>query len=154
MLNKIIISLMLIMCLGCASYGSDVKFNATTQNFYKETTTNEQENNFNKYNTEEQYDIYIFGNQVVHPPATYLAYQFAKRGAVIVPFLKKKLTTTQNELTIRDIVKVFSWQSQLKLYDISKDQELMKLLDQRANDMRGIWKNTTVEMVNKIRLTH
>jgi hypothetical protein len=115
------------------------------------TTTDEQERQFSKYNLEEQYDLYIFGNQVVHPPASYLACQFAKQGPVIVPFLKNKLKAAHEEATIRDIVLVFLWLSRLKLYDIPKDQELMGLLNQRVSNMHGIWKETTLEMLTKIR---
>lgn len=148
---KIIYSLFFFTLFGCVSYGADVKFNNLTHDFYHMTTTDEQERQFSKYSLEEQYDIFIFGNQVVHPPATYLARQFAKQGPVIVPFLKDKLKAAQDEVTIRDIVLVFSRLAQLKLYDISNDNELMTLLDQRVNNMHGIWKDTTLEMVTKIR---
>lgn len=148
---KIIYSLFLCILFGCVSYGADVKFNKLTRDFFNNSTTDEQERQFSKYSIEEQYDLFIFGNQVVHPPATYLARQFAKQGPAVVPFLKNKLKAAQEEVTIRDIVLVFSWLAQLKLYDIPKDQELMGLLNQRVSNMHGIWKDATLEMVTKIR---
>jgi len=106
---------------------------------------------FKNHSIDEQYELYIYGNQVVHPPAIYLARPFAEQGSSIVPLLSAKLRATEKETTIRDIAAVFSEVSKLKLYDFSKDPELMQLLDQRANAMHGVWKKTTLEMISQIR---
>lgn len=151
MLNKIIYGSILFVLFGCVSYGSDVKFTNLTRDFFHNKTTAEQERQFTNHSLDEQYELFIFGNQVVHPPATYLAYLFAKQGPRIVPLLKFKLKTTQDEVTVRDIVLVFAWLARLKLYDYPEDPELTNLLDRKANDMHGIWKNTTLEMISEIR---
>lgn len=154
MLNKMICGSILFILFGCVSYGSDVKFSNLTRDFFRNNTTDEQERLFTKYSLDEKYELFIFGNQVVHPPATYLAYSFAKQGPIIVPFLKSKLKATQDEVTIRDIVLIFSKLAQLRLYDFPKDTELMDLLDKRVNDMHGIWKETTREMISTIHSMH
>lgn len=143
--------LIVVALLSCISYGPDVKFNKLTRDFYSNPSMSEHETKFKNYSLEEQYDLFIFGNQVVHPPATYLADIFAKQGSTIVPFLKAKLKTAQYELTIRDIILIFESIARLKLYDFSKDQELMGLMDERAQNMRGIWKDVVLAMISEIR---
>jgi hypothetical protein len=116
-------------------------------------STSEQVQKFKNYSLDEQYEIFLFGNQAVHPPAVYLANPFAEQGPIIVQFLKVKLKNARKEVTIRDIVSVFSELARMNLYDFSKDSELMGLLDRKVNDMRGIWKETTLKMISEIRLS-
>lgn len=118
--------------------------------FYHMTTA-EQISQFKNHSLDEQYELFIFGNQEVHPPAIYLAPQFAKRGPTVVPFLRAKLESVQNEETVRDIVTILAELARMKLYDFSKNVELMELLEQKANNMQGIWKKITLEMIAEIR---
>jgi len=153
MLIKMICSLFLFVLFGCVSNAADVKPSKMASDFFR-MPISEQAKQFKNHSLDEQYELFIFGNQVVHPPATHLASSFAEQGPLIVPFLKSKLKATQEEVTIRDIVLVFSRLAQLKLYDFSKDAELMGLLDKRVSDMHGIWKETTLEMVSTIHSMH
>jgi hypothetical protein len=91
---------------------------------------------FSQYAFDDQYVIYLYGNQVQHPPAIYLADPFAARGASIVPLLSDRLRATTEDLTIRDIVMVFSAMSRAKSYDVAGDEQLMKLLKESANRMK------------------
>jgi len=153
MLNKIIRSLILLILFGCVSNAADVKPSKMASDFFH-MPSSDQVKQFKNHRLDEQYELFIFGNQVVHPPATHLATSFAEQGPIIVPFLKSKLKATQEEITVRDIVLVLSRLAQLKLYDFSKDEELMGLLDKRVNDMHGIWKKTTREMISVIHSVH
>ncbi|MGC1547038.1 MAG: hypothetical protein WA777_00765 [Rhodanobacter sp.] len=91
---------------------------------------------FDSYSLDNQYQIFICGNQVVHPPAIYLAEPFARRGANAVPFLKAKLAQASDDLTIRDIVLVFVEMKRLNTYSISNDAFLAALVKRKVDDMR------------------
>ena len=105
-----------------------------TRNFFYKSV-DERIQQFSGYSMEEQYDLLLYGLQVVHPRTRYLVEEFANQGPIIVPFLKTKLKTTTDEQTIYDIVLVFSELARIKRYDFSKDQELNDLLHQRASDI-------------------
>lgn len=135
---------------GCVSNASEPS--KVVSDFYtKYVSTSEQIRQFNNYSLEEQYEIFEFGNRVVHPPAIYLSSPFAKQGPIVVPFLKMKLEATKDEVTIRDIMSILSEEARLKLYDFSKDTELMSLLNLKVNNMQGMWKGVTVKFLSDIK---
>ena len=136
--------------VGCSLYKSNVKCSKLTNDFFHITSIDERMRQFPNHTINEQYELYIFGNQVVHPPAIYLAPLFAEQGPIIIPLLRSKLEAAPEELTIRDIVSVLRWMAKLKLYDFSKDLELISLLDKRVRDMNGIWKPITYKMFSEI----
>jgi hypothetical protein len=80
---------------------------------------------FQNYDIESQYAIYICGNQIVHPPAIYLAKAFAMEGKEVVDFLSAKLINAKDDLTIRDIILVFRYMHWLKTYDVLGDKHLV-----------------------------
>lgn len=135
---------------GCIPHGADVTVNASIKDYFRMPMA-EQIKEFKNHNLEEQYQLFLYGNQVVHPPAIYLAQPFAEQGPTIVPFLREKLGSAKDEATIRDIAQVFSELARLKLYDFSADGALMELLDKRASQMKGMWKDSTLVIIARIR---
>jgi hypothetical protein len=91
---------------------------------------------FPRYSFNEQYAIYLYGNQVQHPPAIYLAEPFASQGKSVVLPLSDRLRTATDDLTIRDIVMVFSAMNRAKAYDVAGDEQLMRLLGGSAKKMK------------------
>jgi hypothetical protein len=65
--------------------------------------------------------------------------------------LKSKLINARDRATIRDITSILSELSYLKLYNVQGDAGLLNVLEQKANSMQGIWKDTTIKMVAEIR---
>ena len=111
----------------------------------------EQIDKFGSYTLDEQYSIYICGNEVVHPPAMYLATSFARNGKAVVKLLKIKLSETIDDLTIRDIVLVFSEMKKQKTYNVLEDSALMKLLRNKVATMQNEdWRKIVEEMMNEI----
>ncbi|MFZ6765912.1 hypothetical protein ACO0LM_02420 [Undibacterium sp. Di26W] len=139
----------LFSLFGCISGNAEVSNRQDYLNYFRMSIT-EQIKQFKKYSLDEQYNLFLFGNQVMHPPAIYLAHTFAEQGPQVIPLLQKKLKVTQDELTIRDITAVFLEFSRLKTYDFSKDADLMKLLKKKTGDMHEGWKKVTLEMVSEI----
>ena len=139
-----------MLLTGCTSSIAEVQPSRMIEDFYR-LSTSEQLKVFKIHSVEEQYDLFLFGNQTVHPPAVYLARPFAEQGASIVPFLKGKLIATRDEITIRDITTILTELYYLKLYNFQEDADLLDVLDQKVNLMQGIWKDTTIKMLAKIR---
>src|ERR1700674_4369484 len=82
---------------------------------------------FQKYDIETQYKIYICGKQR-EPPMLELSSPFAQEGGRIVPLLKMRLESTDNDLRIRDIVRLFREMNDLGTYDVAADKSLMEEL--------------------------
>jgi hypothetical protein len=119
---------------------------------YGEKSFDYRRNDFSKLSVEKQYAIYICGNQVVHPPMMYLGELFAREGEKIIGFLKVKLRETDDDATIRDLVRLFSEMSRLGTYDVAKDDELMRLISVRLAGMKDPgWREVTEQMVNRIK---
>jgi hypothetical protein len=149
MSHRMAIIVMLLLVCGCRP-NADVKESELIRDFFQ-LSSREQEKKFKTYSLEEQYDLYIWGNQVRHPPKIHMGVLFAENGPIIVPFLVKKLKNTISELTIRDIIWVFDVLAKKRLYDFSKDPMLMRLLEKRAKSMKGIWKETVLGNISSIR---
>ena len=107
---------------------------------------------FPRYSFDDQYAIYLYGNQVQHPPAIYLADPFAARGQSIVLPLSDRLKAATDDLTIRDIVMVFSAMSRDKTYNVSGDERLMKLLRESAERMKQSgWKQIVEKEISGLK---
>jgi hypothetical protein len=136
---------------GCQPHAEGVRETSVIRHFFLEMSPHDQAREFTAYSLDEQYNLYIWGNQVVYPPAVFLARPFARQGPKIVPFLAKKLESAKEEVTVRDITAVFRELADLKLYDFSSNPELMDLLDRTANAMEGQWKDATLRDIREIR---
>ncbi len=76
---KMICGLILIILIGCVSSAAGVKPSKMVSDFFH-LPTSEQVRQFKNYSLDEQYELFIFGNQVVHAPATYLATHLRNKG--------------------------------------------------------------------------
>ena len=99
------------------------------KNFYREPVE-DRVSQFKKFDIKKQYHNYICGTRIIHPPAIYLAEPLAMRGKEAVNYLSDKLIQTKNDLTIRDIIYIFTLMQQLKTYDVLKDQSLMRIINE------------------------
>lgn len=97
---------------------------------------------FSEYSFDQQYAIYLYGNQVQHPPAIYLIDALAANGQKIVAPLSARLAASEDDLTIRDLVMVFAAMNRLEIYDVAQDEPLMRqLADATARMKETDWKN-------------
>ncbi|MBK8183283.1 MAG: hypothetical protein IPK63_10485 [Candidatus Competibacteraceae bacterium] len=137
---KIIYLLTISIIFGCASNVEDIENSRLGKDFYrKNIAISDQMKEIKSFSINEQYEIFEFGNRVIYPPASYLALSLAEQGEIIIPFLRDKLENTNDELTIRDIILIFSEMVELKNYEFSKDLRLRKLIRQKVDNMKGIW---------------
>jgi hypothetical protein len=146
---KIIYGLIPFIIFNCMSSAPDLRPNVMVSDFFQ-MPIREQVKEFREYTLDQQYELLRFGNEVVHPPASYLVSEFAEQGKEIVPFLKSKLKSVQTEVNVRDIVQVFWYLAKSKRSEFLKDQELIDSLGQQVQEMRGIWREYTLSMYNEI----
>jgi hypothetical protein len=107
---------------------------------------------FPRYSFDEQYAIYLYGNQVQHPPAIYLADPFAAQGQSIVLPLSDRLKAATDDLTIRDLVMVFLAMSRDKTYNVAGNEGLMKLLRESAERMKHSgWKEIVEKEISGLK---
>jgi len=106
---------------------------------------------FEKYDFDTQYKIYICGQQKVEPPMMHLSLPFAREGGRIVPRLEAKLESAHDDLTIRDIVRLFRVMNDLGTYDVAADKSLMEELRSKVTGMKDPgWQKITENMLLKI----
>ena len=112
---------------------------------------NLEEPNLHEYSLEEQYEIFIYGNTCIHPPNMELTVEFAKQGVDVIDMLKKKLNETDDVSTIVNIIRVFSFMTALKSYEVVDDEELMTFLQDTVNRMEdGFWKRNSQSNLDDI----
>lgn len=103
------------------------------------------------YSMEEQWRIYLYGNQVVHPPATGLAEVLARRGEPMLRFILKSLESTKNDLDYRDAMVVFQTMQWRGDYAICADEEVMsKIKSNRDKIGNPNWRRVYGEMLKEL----
>lgn len=105
---------------------------------------------FENADAEEQYAIYICGNQYMHPPMLELADALAARGQIGADFLRSKLEVAKGDLTTRDITRAYLIMKRMGTYDVGQDAAIMRLLATKIAQMKGPSKETTEEMFAEI----
>jgi hypothetical protein len=147
-------AMLLPLIWGCASATEDsssLNCSKLSKTFFTKPTT-EQMAEFSSLDIENQYAIFICGNQVREPPSIHLATPFAKEGQSVVGFLKEKLTAATGDLTIRDILLVFSDMSRYKSYNVAADTDLMKVITAAVARVKDpFWKKTSEQSLDEIR---
>lgn len=126
-----------LLVAGC-SFAANSRLRDTCDpwlNTFYQKSLRERIATFDSYDLKNQYQIFICGNQVIHPPAIYLAEPFAKQGAAAVPLLKTKLAQADDDLTIRDIVLVFAEMQRQHSFNVYEGSGLVKLITEKVNEM-------------------
>ena len=115
------------------------------------TPMKDQVAEFATFPLEKQYKVFICGNQVVHPPAIYLAEPFARGGRATVDLLKLKLAKASDDVTINDITVVFAEIASQRTYHVARDVELMRTIRTKIDGMKNErWKRISTERLNRI----
>jgi hypothetical protein len=148
-MRKIIILFPLFFLLGCISMKSEIQPSQFDREFFQLTTA-ERKNQFNRYDMETQYELLIIGNQLVHPPALYLSMEFAKHGQKAIPFLRNKLISSKYDVTVYDLVVIFSEMQRIGSYNVKTDTSLIELIEYRISLMDGLIKELTQKKLDEI----
>jgi hypothetical protein len=111
----------------------------------------QQEAEFQKYDLETQYKIFICG-QKREPPMFGLASPLAREGDRIVPLLKAKLESADDDSTVQAIVYVFAEMNVRGTYDLAADKSLMEELRLKVSRVKDpAWQNMIEKNLPEIR---
>jgi hypothetical protein len=113
---------------------------------------------FPSYDFETQFKTYLYGMNT-EPPATELASALASEGRQVVPQLKQKLETTDDDGTISDILLVFRNMQDMGNYDVAGDRALMTELQTKVDGikspvLRQICQTRITQITTSARETH
>lgn len=141
MLKKLIV-IMIAALFGCVSDAPGLEKRKIAEKFFSQyISIPERLTEFGKFSLQDKYELFKFGNRIVHPPAIYLAKPFAEEGRAIIPFLSQKLVESDDEAEIRDIALLLLELSRLKPDSLHGEHEVLRIMDDKTKRMRGIWKD-------------
>jgi len=106
---------------------------------------------FANYSLEDQYKIFRYGNDRIEPPVMELAEPIAAKGKTAVPFLRAQLQRAKDDLTVRDILRVFQTMARLRTYDVKSNAPLMNDVRSKVAEVKnGPWGDTCVKMLRRL----
>lgn len=121
------------------------------KDFFNSTNPKEWVNRMQSLSLEDQYRIYVYGMQVMHPPFFELAKPIAVRGRQAVPFLISKLDTT-DDFEVRDIVFIIWEMERLRIYNAKDDIKLIESINKRIFKIKDpSWKRMTLDDLKLIK---
>jgi hypothetical protein len=103
------------------------------------------------YSLDEQWHIFLYGNQVIHPPATGLAQVLARQGETALRFILGKLESSRNDLDYRDSMVVFQMMQWHGDYAICANGEVMsKIKGNQSKIENPAWRQVYGEMLAEL----
>lgn len=103
------------------------------------------------YPLEQQYRIFLYGNQTIHPPATGLALPLARKGKPALDYILEQLSKSENDLDFRDSLVVFQMMQWGGHYNVCADVAAMEVI--KSNKMRihhAAWRNVYSQMLHDL----
>jgi len=85
------------------------------------------------YPLEEQWSIFLYANQEVHPPLKDMALPIAKQGKRAANYILEQLEQPRHELDFRDSMVVFKRMQKGGYYDICGDEGVMEAIRRNEN---------------------
>ena len=144
MSTRVILVLACFIALGCESHGLE-------ESFFKQPLANRVER-LRQYRLEDQYKIFRYGMDRKEPPLMDLSIPIAERGATAVAFLQDQLSSTSDDITIRDILIVLERMASYHTYDVKSDTALMTTLASKVSGMKDKgWQPICLKGIQQIR---
>lgn len=145
--KETIIYFLAIFANSCTPQSTTTKF---AEDFLYSTPPKERESRMKLYSLDDQYKIYIYGMQEIHPPLR-LTRPIAQRGQEAIPFLLSKITSTNNDQDAHDTIYIIEDMKLSKYYDAGKDKKIIRVLYDRILQMKNpFWKKLSLESFNTI----
>lgn len=140
--------LCLVMCgisvVGCAS-------NRLEKDFFFDNPAATRIDRLRQLSLEEQYRVFRFGNDEIHPPLIGLALPIAEKGREAVPFLLEQIEPSTEDVAARDILQLFETMESIKSYDVKSDAVVMDALrDLVASMSDSGWRDVCEKMLGRI----
>ncbi len=103
------------------------------------------------YSVEQQWDIFRYGNQEIHPPPTGLALPLAKRGKPALYHILGQLERSENDLDFRDSLVVFQTMQWGGYYSVCADAGAMGAIERNEQKItHPDWRNVYRQMLGEL----
>ncbi|MDR6644514.1 hypothetical protein J2X57_003757 [Luteibacter sp. 1214] len=120
--------------------------------FFRGRTYVQRMSEFRNYRVDTQLELFFYGNQVIHPPATYLASCFAMNGPSGVRVIRRRLSGHLTTLEMRDIALLLETMQAMGTYSVRDDETLMAAIEKSVSEVaEGGWKESIDGMVEQIK---
>ncbi|MDC7719178.1 hypothetical protein PQU95_18425 [Vogesella sp. DC21W] len=104
-----------------------------------------------KYSMPDQWGIYLYANQVIHPPATGLASVLAKRGEPMFQYILRRLDDSGNDLDYRDAMVVFQNMQWRGSYLICSNSDDLRRVESYQYKIKSpSWRGVYLEMFGRL----
>lgn len=104
-----------------------------------------------KFPLDQQYLIFLYGNQVIHPPTTGLAAPIAKQGKLAADFVLQELRRSSNDLDFRDSLRIFSDMRGGGYYDVCSNPVAISEIRRNEEKIRDDdWRNIYRQMLSHL----
>lgn len=92
-----------------------------------------REERLEAYPLEQQWQIFLYANQVIHPPLTGMALPIAKQGKPALDYILQQLEKSVNEADFRDSLVVFQTMQWGNYYNVCSDTPAMAAIRRNEN---------------------
>lgn len=142
-MRNLILCLLLVWSGGCNSASIEADF------FNGDIAT--RNDRLGGYPITQQWKIYLYGNQVIHPPATGLAIVLARQGKPALDYILTSLDSTNNDLDYRDSMVVFQMMEWGNYYRICADESMLSRIKKNQYRIQNPgWRRVYVEMLAEL----
>jgi len=88
------------------------------------------------YSLEDQFKIFIYGNQTIHPSMTDLAIPIAKRGKPALDYVLNQIRESNDDLDYRDSIVIFWAMEKGGYYSVCSDTPALKEIKANENKIK------------------
>lgn len=134
-MSKMTRHLFFIFVIGLAATHAGCRAHDFERGFFSEPLATRVERS-RQLSLEQQYQVFRYANDVIHPPLMDMADPIAERGKEAVPFLLKQLQVDETDIAVRDIVLIFERMALLRTYDVKSNPALLDALIARVVKMK------------------
>lgn len=136
-------SLLLVAVTSCQA-------NSIGKNFFKDGYVARVER-LEAYPLEEQWPIFLYANQVVHPPLKDMALPIAKQGKSALNYIIEQLENPEHELDYRDALVVFDRMQRDGYYNVCSDRAAMEAIRRNKTKISHAgWRDVYQQMLDDL----
>ena len=103
------------------------------------------------YSLEDQFKIFLYGNQKIHPSMTGLAIPIAKRGKPALDYVLNQIRESNNDLDFRDSLEIFRAMEKGGYYSVCSDSPALKEIKANENKIKHLgWREIYHNMLQNL----
>ena len=103
------------------------------------------------YSLEDQFKIFLYGNQTIHPSMKSLAIPIAKRGKPALDYVLNQIRESNNDLDFRDSIQIFRAMEKGGYYSVCSDSPALKEIKANENKIKDLeWREIYHNMLQNL----